>query len=596
MTWEVAVLLAASALALQLVSLVMRRALASELPYAGLLVGDLLLLSFAHATHRDSALAGWLGVALATVMVLGPRLADGLERRAFARDDLAGALRAAKLHELLMPGLGSTRRRRQLANLMEARAGGAAQVLRRLDGELATAHGDADVTTILLERVTVLFMAQRYRDCIEAATRLPSNWPEQHPVLGVYLVRAHCELGELGEASQVLRAVERGVAGRDPTMLGLLMQARLTLLAFAGRQPPVDRLLAGEARQMVSARARQFLHDTARDHAGVDVPADLAAILDDVAARAAEAARPLVRPRRRAPVTLALLVANVVVALVVGHFFGEPPSATLIRDGALFRPAVFAGEWWRAVSAMFLHGGIWHLGLNMYALLMLGRFCEEVLGPTRYFVTYVAGGLCGALGSTLNMQQAGLSVGASGAIMGLLGALIVVLILRRGTWPEAWRRALLWNLVLLGALQIYIGFQLPMIDNAAHVGGMLGGAAMALLVAPGGLFGRSAGARALVAALALACLTAFAWAGVEVARTTLAATWEKLPQKTITIDGRDYRVPTYWEHDAEHDIWIDPYIGLQLGKRVTPEVGSVPDDPEARRLIEHIAKTGPPRS
>ena len=82
---------------------------------------------------------------------------------------------------------------------------------------------------------------------------------------------------------------------------------------------------------------------------------------------------------------------------------------------------------------------------------MLGRFCEEVFGPLRYFVTYVAGGLVGAIGSTLNTQQAGLSVGASGAIMGLLGALIVVLILRRGTWPEAWRRTLLWNLVLLGA-------------------------------------------------------------------------------------------------------------------------------------------------
>src|SRR5207248_2889898 len=197
----------------------------------------------------------------------------------------------------------------------------------------------------------------------------------------------------------------------------------------------------------------------------------------------------------------------------------------------------------------FLHGNWEHLLVNGYALFMLGRFCEEVFGPLRYFVTYVAGGLAGAAASTLNTQQPGLSVGASGAIMGLLGALIVVLILRRGTWPEAWRRALLWNLVLLGAIQIYIGFQLPMIDNAAHVGGMLGGGAMALLVAPGGLIGRSAPARLVLGALALACLASLVWATVEVVRTPLLVTFAKLPTKDVTVGGKTYRVPRYWEPD-----------------------------------------------
>lgn len=575
MTWEVAVLLAASALALQLTSLAVRRELRSELPYAALLVGDLLLLVFAHATGRDGALAGWLGTALAAVMVFGPRVADGMERRAFARDDLGAALRAAKLHELLMPGLASTRRRRQLANLVEARAGGAAQVLRRLDAELADAHGDDAITTILIERATVLFMAQRYRECIDAVAKLPSTWPEQHPVLAVYLVRAHAELGELDAAARVLTGVERGVAGRDPAMLGLLTQARLTLLAFAARQADVDRLVDGAARPLLSARARRFLHETARDRAGAVVAPELGATLDGIAARAGEAPPPLLRARRPARVTLALVVANVAVAALVGHVWTGAPAATIIRDGALFRPAVEAGEWWRALTAMFLHEGGAHLLINMYALFMLGRFCEEVFGPTRYFVTYVAGGLMGALGSTLNTQQAGLSVGASGAIMGLLGALIVILILRRGTWPETWRRALLWNLVLLGALQIYIGFQLPMIDNAAHVGGMLGGGAMALLVAPGGLVGKSAAARALVLALAVAALVAIVWAGVKVARTPLEATWRKLPKKSITVDGKRCDVPTYWEKD-EHGVWFDPYLGDDAG-----------------RFVDCIAKTPP---
>ena len=316
-----------------------------------------------------------------------------------------------------------------------------------------------------------------------------------------------------------------------------MTQARLTLLAFAGRQADVDRLLASDARYLVSERARAFLHDTARDRAALASDA-LTPTLDAVAARAADSARPLVRPRRAARVTVALIVANAVVAAVMlhGRLLDDPSAATLIRWGALWRPAVVeGGERWRLLSAMFLHGGWLHLVFNLYALFMLGRFCEEVFGPLRYFITYVAGGLAGAAASTLNTHQPGLSVGASGAIMGLLGAMIVVLILRRGAWPEAWRRALLWNLVLLGAIQIFIGFQLAMVDNAAHIGGTLGGGAMALIVAPGGLLGRSTVARAFLAVVAVALLGAFAWAAIATARTTLEhSVVERIPQSLRT--------------------------------------------------------------
>jgi membrane associated rhomboid family serine protease len=591
---EVWILLAASALALQIVTVVVRREHKAELPYLALVAIDLAVLVLVTATHREASLAGKVAASLAAVMVLAPRFLERWERSAFARDDLAGALRAAKLRELVVPGLGSTRRRRQIANLIEARDGGAQQVLHRLDDELHKTRDGNELTTLVLERATVLFMAGRYRECIDAAAKLGAAWPAEHPVLGVYLVRAHAELGEHAEAIAVLESVERGPAGRDPGALGLLTQARLTLLAFAGRQADVDRLLAGEARLLLSERARQFLHDVARDHASAaaTTPA-LAAALDGVAARAAESARPLVRPRRAARVTLGLLVAiGAVAALMLhGNILAEPQASTLVRWGALWRPAINAGEWWRVFTAMMLHGNWEHLLVNGYALFMLGRFCEEVFGPLRYFVTYVAGGLAGAAASTLNTQQAGLSVGASGAIMGLLGALIVVLILRRGTWPEAWRRALLWNLVLLGAIQIFIGFQLPMVDNAAHVGGMLGGGGMALVVAPGGLLGRSTAARALLIVVALVFVGGFAWAGVMTARTTLEKTMlERIPQKMAAAGERMWRVPAYWERDDEHDVVYDPYFvedGLMLPSHTPPK------DPELRRILELIAKNAP---
>ncbi|HEX9102455.1 MAG TPA: hypothetical protein VF997_09635, partial [Polyangia bacterium] len=188
---EVWIVLAASALALQLVTVVMRREHRAELPYLALVVVDLGVLVVVTATHREASLAGKVAASLAAVMVLAPRLIERLERSAFARDDLGAALRAAKLRELVVPGLGATRRRRQIANLIEARDGGAARVLRRLDDELAAARDQADLTTLVLERATVLFMAGRYRECIDAAARLGSAWPAEHPVLGVYLVRAH---------------------------------------------------------------------------------------------------------------------------------------------------------------------------------------------------------------------------------------------------------------------------------------------------------------------------------------------------------------------------------------------------------------------
>ncbi|HEY2743189.1 MAG TPA: rhomboid family intramembrane serine protease [Polyangia bacterium] len=592
---EVWILLAASALALQLVTVVMRREHKAELPYLALVLADLGVLVFVTATHREGSLAGKVAASLAAVMVLAPRFLERLERNAFSRDDLGAALRAAKLRELVVPGLGSTRRRRQIANLIEARAGGAASVLRRLDDELAATRGKDELTTLVLERATVLFMAGRYRECIDAARKLGSAWPAEHPVLGVYLVRAHAELGEVADALAVLETVEGGAAGRDPAALGLLTQARLTLLAFAGRQTDVDRLLASDARLLVSERAREFLHVTARDRAAAAaaMPPSLAASLDAVAARAADSARPLVRPRQNARVTVALLVAIVAVhvAMMHGRVLDDPHAATIIRWGALWRPAVHAGEWWRLVTVLFLHEGWLHLLVNAYALFMLGRFCEEVFGPLRFFVTYVAGGLAGAAASTLNTQQGGLSVGASGAIMGILGALIVVLILRRGAWPEAWRRALLWNLVLLGAIQIFIGFQLAVVDNAAHIGGMIGGGAMALVVAPGGLLGRSTAARALLAAVAAVFLAGFVWAGVATARTSLERTIvERIPQKLAHGGERIWRVPQYWERDADKDLLYDPYLvddGVVLPARQPPA------DPVLAHLLDRIAKNAP---
>ena len=216
---------------------------------------------------------------------------------------------------------------------------------------------------------------------------------------------------------------------------------------------------------------------------------------------------------------------------------------------------------------MFLHAGWVHLGVNMYGLYLLGRFAEDVLTSPRFLVIYLLGGLGGALASTL-VGQGALSVGASGAIMGLLGALIVVLMLRRGSWPEAFRRTLLWNLVFLGGLQIYIGFQVAMIDNAAHVGGLIAGAAAALLFAPGGILGAGRAGRAVVAGTAVALLLMVAASALQVARTSIDATFRRLPTREVAVGGAGITVPAYWELDGDHQRIVDPYLGIEVAPRV----------------------------
>jgi membrane associated rhomboid family serine protease len=589
---EVVLLLAGALVALQLVSVLLRGAQArsDEAPYLALLAIDLLAILYVHATHRHDTRFAFVAEAVAVVLTLGLRLVEGLERRAVARDDLRAAARIAAWRELIAPGRASAAHRRRLSHLAEARGGGAAAVVRQIAAAADAERDPARAAALHEELATVLILDGRHGeaiDYVEAHLSLPEV--ARRPVFAAYLVRALGEVGELGRAATVLTLLEEAVAG-DPAAAGLLLQARLTFLAYAGAAEPLEALLRGPVGRMLPQRAHTLLLTIARARASAPREPDVAAAIEAAAARLGEAGR--VRPRRASPVTAALIAVNVTACLACALFVGGDDEAALIRAGALFRPAVLAGEWWRAFSAQFLHAGLVHLAVNMYGLYLLGRFSEDVLGSGRYLIVYLVGGLMGAAAST-GVSAGGLSVGASGAIMGLLGALIVLLVLRRGSWPEAWRRALLWNLVFLGALQIYIGFQVSMIDNAAHVGGMLGGAVAALVVAPGLLLGRGRVARAAVSAVAALLIGLLVASFVLVARTSLPTTLERLHTRQVEVGGVLLTVPRYWDADVEHGRVEDPYLGVQ----VSPVVGDLlprvespqADDPRYRALIARIA-------
>lgn len=145
---------------------------------------------------------------------------------------------------------------------------------------------------------------------------------------------------------------------------------------------------------------------------------------------------------------------------------------------ALVKPAVRAGEWWRLLSAAFLHGNLLHLLANMGALSTLGGIVETYDRPTRIPLAYLAAVLTGSIASTLASGIA--SVGASGGVLGIAGFLVVSSRLRRDGAP-AWVRKQVWSMIGATAVLGIVAFFF--IDNAAHLGGALAGAAVGWLSA-----------------------------------------------------------------------------------------------------------------
>jgi membrane associated rhomboid family serine protease len=198
-----------------------------------------------------------------------------------------------------------------------------------------------------------------------------------------------------------------------------------------------------------------------------------------------------------------LIAANVLVYLAeigAGGNAGNGTGNWIYTHGALFGPLVSAGDWWRVVTAAFLHYGPLHLAMNMWGLYIAGTLLEQIIGRWRFALLYLASGIAGSAGALIASYNAA-TVGASGAIFGLFGALLV---LER-------RRHIATGGQIAGivVLNLVFTFAVPGISIGGHVGGLIAGAALMLLFLQ---FRRSTllslGASAVV--IALASLVAYA--------------------------------------------------------------------------------------
>jgi len=182
-----------------------------------------------------------------------------------------------------------------------------------------------------------------------------------------------------------------------------------------------------------------------------------------------------------APVTTVLLISNI---LMFGVSWLAISSAggggglsilwgmggeTQYRLGASFPYSIFhLHEWWRLITAMFLHGGLIHIGFNMMALMQFGPALEEVYGSARYLFLYV---VTGAFGFLVSASMGNYSLGASGALLGLIGLMLAITTKRGGSYMHELRSRLITSVVIL----FIFGFSMRGMDNYAHGGGLAAG-------------------------------------------------------------------------------------------------------------------------
>lgn len=188
------------------------------------------------------------------------------------------------------------------------------------------------------------------------------------------------------------------------------------------------------------------------------------------------------RQKPEAICTVALIVVNIAVFFILTIFGDTEDAVFMLGHGAMYEPYITEGhEFYRLFTCLFLHFGISHLLNNMVLLGALGWNLELEIGKIRFLIIYFVSGIAGNIISLfydMSIAQPAVSAGASGAIFGLMGALVYVVIANRGRLGRLSERGML----IMVALSLYFGLTSSGVDNMAHIGGLAAGFLLALLL------------------------------------------------------------------------------------------------------------------
>lgn len=374
------------------------------------------------------------------------------------------------------------------------------------------------------------FIAQCHRLAIEGRWGELAAWIDivlddqmltQYPELAPLFLRA---LGESGDTAGLLTNCQHFIPALAGSALITASECRLIALCWGGRRRGVEQLLENlrssmseQERQLalatadlaagnspaacpvlekLSASPNPLIAQTARQRLehppapASGLPPEAAAILDWLEQEVlADHAGRLAGRRPRPWTTWTLILANVAVFFAEEAAGGSTNDSTLDRLGGLFPDSLKRHQYWRLLTANFLHYGWEHILFNMVALLILGPFVEESLGAGGFLVVYFFSGI-GAMSGVLLLQHLGIIqpdalVGASGAIMGLVGAAGAVLwrLWRRHRAVDVRQRLL--RIVWIVVLQVIFDALTPQVSSSAHLVGLGCGFAMGLILSIG---------------------------------------------------------------------------------------------------------------
>ncbi len=195
--------------------------------------------------------------------------------------------------------------------------------------------------------------------------------------------------------------------------------------------------------------------------------------------------------RRRPFLTWTLLCVNILLWLLV-EISGEKPfggstnTEVLLKFGAMEAWHIATGEYWRMFTSTFLHSGLLHLAFNCIGLFIFGHQLEQIYGHARFIAIYLIAALAGSVASyalSIGPAPNTIGVGASGAVFGLLGSLVVFYAAQRSRLGQAGQQTLI-GLVVIATVNVVLGFVIPGVDNFAHIGGFIAGLLTGLAYTP----------------------------------------------------------------------------------------------------------------
>lgn len=579
-----------------------------------------LAMRYGEESSPGGDLLGAIAVGGAVCLIAVPPLLRDLARRALLGDHLRLARFLVDIRELLQPGMGSRAERELIDTVIAVRRGEVEEAV----GKLREARGEAEpaLRSRIDERIVMTYLyARRWDDAIEHYESSFDGGPERASAqVLVEMIRAYGEVGDLESAAALVEHLESSPLANEPMLGFLLNRSRLMFLAFVGRTGAVETIVApnGPLAGMPAA-ARSFWAGVARLRAGdrrgartsleravklaardkrarelaqatlarVDdeqlagphaVPPRVASLADRLAQLASE-----IEPRsesrrapprlvgvalRRIPVTVGLVAANVVAAAAIWLVFRSTADlGGLVRAGANVKAATTGGEPWRLVSHMFVHVGLLHLLINGYGLWVLGKITEQLYGSRRFLFVYVAGGVAGGLASTY-LGGPATSAGASGAVFALLGAALVELGIHRKSYPQRWTGSLTGLLLVLTAANIVVGFLYPLIDQAAHLGGLGAGLALGVLLSRQWKWGGGGVMSGVSSALAAVAGAALVWGAFGVATGSFGEAVRAQPRADRDFGGVSARIPESWGQVEDEGVYDPGRLALLALDRV----------------------------